>query len=273
MIGVYAIIRKSDGRMYVGQSRNIKIRIQHHFRGGEKSYISNAIKKHGRDAFKVEILEYCDERILNDRERFWIAALDTMKPKGYNLTDGGEGYHHSEETKRRIGQIHRGKKLSLEQRKHLSKVCSGKGNPFYGKRHSEETKQKLRQANVGKKMPEDHKRKLREINLGRKHSEETKKKISDAHRGKPKPASVREKLSQRRGEKHHHFGKKQSPEFIEKRRQALSHPVRKQWYAVCQYYEKTRNYVHTARHFKCSRQTIRRIIKERWQIYRDKQQE
>lgn len=85
------------------------------------------------------------------------------------------GHHHSEETKQKLSDSHKGNKSHLgyshsEETKRkisLSKTgkCVGMNNPFYGKKHSEETRKKISEA--GK---------------GRLHSEETKKKMKEAQK-------------------------------------------------------------------------------------------
>jgi hypothetical protein len=135
----------------------------------------------------------------------------------HNRTDGGEGmcgYKHSEETRKKIGEIGKGRKCKDETRKKLSeasknRVCieetrkklsaskTGKNNPMYGKTPSEETKIKMSKANKGnstcgwnkgKKMKpfsEEHKRKMGEYAKNR--SEEHRKKLSESAKGRKSP--------------------------------------------------------------------------------------
>jgi putative uncharacterized protein Z387R len=59
------------------------------------------------------------------------------------------GRKHTEETKKKIGDVHRGKTVKASTRKKLSekaKEKTGEKNPFYGKQHTDGTKQKLREA-------------------------------------------------------------------------------------------------------------------------------
>ena len=114
MIGIYRIYHKKSGKSYIGQSVNIKRRIKAHFTAWDKNmYVDRAIRKHGKDAFDWETLEICSEEILNDRECHWIAALDTIKPNGYNLMTGGNAGRWSETSRQKIkGRIpwNKGKK-------------------------------------------------------------------------------------------------------------------------------------------------------------------
>ncbi len=119
-------------------------------------------------------------------------------PQGYK-NDGTKlvppsnlGKHHSEETKRKIGNSNEGKKHSEEFRKRISERQKGRIL-------SEETKEKIRNGNKGKVMSEEAKRKISEANKGKKlnypiwnkgkrglqkPSEETRKRMSESHKGK-----------------------------------------------------------------------------------------
>ena len=88
---VYLIWCKKNGKKYVGQTtRTLKERFNEHC--GADSYIGKAIRHHGRENFICGVIKTCatkDE--LNACEIFYIAALKSRAPYGYNFTDGGEG--------------------------------------------------------------------------------------------------------------------------------------------------------------------------------------
>lgn len=98
--GIYKIENLVNHKVYIGQSVNIKRRFQEHikrsvnnFKGNRdyKSMISDAIRKYGKENFKLTIIEECQREELNDREIFWILYFESNNPKkGYNLTIGGE---------------------------------------------------------------------------------------------------------------------------------------------------------------------------------------
>lgn len=54
------------------------------------AYIFNAIRKYGREAFSVKLLERVPRQDLDDRERYYIKAFNSIFPNGYNLTEGGK---------------------------------------------------------------------------------------------------------------------------------------------------------------------------------------
>ena len=76
--------------------------------------------------------------------------------------------HHTEETKKKIGKIHKGKILSNSTKEKISKSRKGKykgnENPFYGKHHTEETKQILREKRGNKIICIETKKVFQSIN-------------------------------------------------------------------------------------------------------------
>jgi group I intron endonuclease len=65
-------------------------------------YLNNSIRKNGKDNFKVEILEYCEIKEADEREKYYIKKHNTLFPNGYNLNSGGLSSSHTEESKKRV---------------------------------------------------------------------------------------------------------------------------------------------------------------------------
>jgi group I intron endonuclease len=129
-MGVIYKITSPSGRVYVGKTKRLKIRIwEYRWRSKKrKSIIHDSIKGYGWEAHKLEVIEEVSDELLNEREMFWIKELNTFyldNEKGMNMTKGGDGNVPSW-------------KHNIERRKKQSKAFSGKNNPFYGKTHSEE---------------------------------------------------------------------------------------------------------------------------------------
>ena len=109
--------------------------------------INRARKKYGIDAFDFEILKECEDEELNKWETYYIKELNTKVPNGYNMTDGGDGrsgykFIYSEESKKKMSESHKGKKLSQEQRKKMSESLKGR-------KFSEEHMRKISEAKKG----------------------------------------------------------------------------------------------------------------------------
>ena len=99
MIGIYKFTNKINGRSYIGQSRNIEKRMKEHYYRAFNSYSKNkefsspfysALRKYGKENFYFEILEECQIKDLNEKEKYWIQYYDTFH-NGYNATKGGDG--------------------------------------------------------------------------------------------------------------------------------------------------------------------------------------
>ena len=105
--GIY-ILTSPSGKQYVGRDVNLPSRAKEHLssKSSQCRHIHRAIKKYGADAFDVEIIQYpgISDKALNAVERWKIRQLQTLAPKGYNLTEGGEGGKRSEETRQKISE-------------------------------------------------------------------------------------------------------------------------------------------------------------------------
>lgn len=132
-VGVYRIFNLRNGKSYIGQSRDLRHRYNEHvnlLRKGKDgcSILNKAWAKYGEENFGYEVLCYCSEEELDDKERFFIAEYDSLK-NGYNCTEGGggiSGYHHTPEAKRKIGDAFRGRVIPEEFRRLSSERQKGK---------------------------------------------------------------------------------------------------------------------------------------------------
>lgn len=100
MTGIYKITNKINGKIYIGQAKNICERWNKHYltaysdNDERQSLIHKAIRKYGIENFTFEIEELCDTDLLSEREIYFIqyygcCVLDN-EDIGYNLTRGGE---------------------------------------------------------------------------------------------------------------------------------------------------------------------------------------
>ncbi len=155
---IYVLRNRLNGKCYVGQTRNLNKRLAHHKCPGEtkRSFIGKAIGKYGWDNFDRLFFHGIPEGLIDDSERLMIRALRSQKPNGYNLEGGGcrlKHHHPDSNHKRSIalrGERHPlwGTHLSDEQRKHLSEI-------WRGRRLSDDTKRKISIANTGKKRTDE----------------------------------------------------------------------------------------------------------------------
>jgi hypothetical protein len=140
------------------------------------------------------VIEESDENCGFDAEKFWIAYFRSIGSRLLNLTIGGEGtlnFSHSEETKKKIGQSHRGKRLTdahrailrnrvvtPEQRARISSSLKGRGPGI-------ETAKKISQTLKGRKRPDEVRAKISAGHKGKTLSAEHIAKVSESKRNKP----------------------------------------------------------------------------------------
>lgn len=95
-VGIYCIENTTNGKKYIGLSRNIERRWNEHrseLRRGKHCniYLQRAWNNYGEDTFKFYIIELCDSNALSEREEYYIQKYHTLSHEfGYNLTQGGE---------------------------------------------------------------------------------------------------------------------------------------------------------------------------------------
>lgn len=170
---IYKITNQTNNKVYVGQTwMSIKQRFAIHKATHSRRHscvkLSNAIMKYGDIQFSIGLITVCSTQEVADYwERYFISQYDSIV-KGYNISEGGSNGKHSEETKRKIGAIHKGKIVSSETRLKMSKANIGKSHP-----HSEETKRKMSVTRKGGHFSVEHKKRLSEAQKERRLREKT----------------------------------------------------------------------------------------------------
>ena len=208
---IYQVRNKVNGKCYRGRTvKTMTARKAEHICNAKydnNCVFHRAIRKYGMDAFEWEEV-YSDvfERDLNGLEIECIKWFGSKIPNGYNMTDGGEGsigYKHSEEVKKKIGDISRGRKHTEEAKKKISEKTKGKTRSEetkrkisvgqMGKTYSEKTKRKMRMSHLGKTLGAKSRLKISIFNKGKIVSPETGAKISDAKKRHWKDPEYRNK--------------------------------------------------------------------------------
>jgi len=186
---IYKITNTINNKCYIGRTiQKMKCRKNFHLYCKNKDikyHLYNAIRKYGEKNFKWEIIKRCDcESDLISYEKFYINKFDSYR-NGYNQTEGGEGifgYKHTEETKKKISDAHKGKKLSERHKRKIGQAHKGKIiTENTRKRMSKGQKKRFKNSggtNKGRQFSEEHKNKISSALKGRKLSEEHKKKLS-----------------------------------------------------------------------------------------------
>lgn len=131
---IYLITNTTSGKRYVGQTkgslRGVTGRHLSLARGKQKLAVSWAIAKYGAHAFRFETLAQVTQLGLNPAERWFIRQLETLAPRGYNLTSGGDSSCVvSEQTREKLRAPRPGRRgfsHSAETRLKIRDSCLGK---------------------------------------------------------------------------------------------------------------------------------------------------
>jgi group I intron endonuclease len=171
---IYKITSPSN-RVYIGQTINLKKRLKAYIglRCKRQIRLHLSFVKYGFENHKIEVIEYCTELDLNNRERYWQDYYDVLSVNGLNCRLTGSfdksgklsnstidklkkkdiaymignnfrtGVKHTKEIKEQISNT------LIENSKKPNYINGMSGmvgdlNPFFGKKHSEKTKSILR---------------------------------------------------------------------------------------------------------------------------------
>lgn len=126
---IYKTTNLITNKVYVGQHRTNNV--NDNYLGSGRAFVKS-IKKHGKENFKREILEFCNSEDLNKREIYWIAKLNTCNGVGYNISKGGycPSDEQIEEMRKAMignnyGKFNKGKIRTERMRKNLSLAKKG----------------------------------------------------------------------------------------------------------------------------------------------------
>lgn len=167
--GIYTITNLVNNKIYVGYGINIRDRFHNHKKllrenKHHNQHLQSSYNKYGKENFKFEILEECEEQFLMGQEHFWCIMLNTHNDKfGYNLqpTDPNKKCARMHlETKDKISKANKGKKKPVGFGEQIAKRMIGIKRDY-----------KPRGLDFSKKMTK--------LLVHRKHTEEWKKKKSE----------------------------------------------------------------------------------------------
>lgn len=180
--GIYVIENTVNGLIYVGSSRQLRIRKQQHFNELTNNkhgnpYLQNAFNLYKRENFKFRVLEYVTNvETIFVREQYYIDLYKSYdRTKGYNISRNAE-----------------------------IPILTGKDNPNFGKRFSESHRSKISEALKNNNYMTGRFGELHH-NYGMKHSMETREKISEANRRRSPEAYEAIRIARRkatRGKNH-----------------------------------------------------------------------
>ena len=168
--GIYCIENLTTHKKYIGQSNNIPYRIKQHLyelRNNKhyNAYLQKAWNKYGEEDFNIYVVEYCDIKDLDEKERFFIAQYNTTDNQyGYNMTHGGqdgaicvgEAAERRRASLRKYYETTNAREIRGQQSRERFKNpeyavrFQGENHPNYGHHLSEEAKKRIGEANKGR---------------------------------------------------------------------------------------------------------------------------
>lgn len=155
---IYRIRNTKTRKIYIGSSITLHKRISRHAWELDKnvhsnSHLQRSYNLYGKYSFFIDVLEYCEPNVdIISREQFW---MDILNPE-YNMIPIA-------------GKTAKGKKLSEEQKAHLSKINMG---------HIVSNETKLKISNSKKGVKRTSKPKIKESIWKTTYSEERKLSIA-----------------------------------------------------------------------------------------------
>lgn len=156
--GVYGIVNKVNGKIYIGSSIDVGKREQDHFSSFAKGeainlHLKYAVLKYGIENFEFIVLEYC-ENLLEREQYYW----EIHKNHCYNC-------YKPNLDPRDLSRILSGRTFDEEHLANMSKATkkwiAERGHPFKGKKHTKASKKNMSDAakkrgrNVGKWTTEE----------------------------------------------------------------------------------------------------------------------
>ena len=187
MYYIYRITNLINTKTYIGQHKYQDL--SDYYMGSGK-ILKLAIKKHGIENFKKEILEFDipNVELANDWEQMYILFERAKGKSEYNIANGGNGKGAiTEEIKRKISKTKKGK-MSWNKGKKCPQIDYWKGKHFY-----EEHKKSLSASwNYDKHFTEKARKKISEAGKGNQyakgkyHTDEWKKKMSNNNKERMK---------------------------------------------------------------------------------------
>lgn len=137
---IYIITCIQSMKSYIGQANNyISGSKPHGTEGRWKEHVyeafhrcdgcillGNAIRKYGEKAFLVKTI--CDVPCekLNEMETYYVESFNTLNPNGYNLTNGGQSFKPTLETRLKQSKTRTGMKLSASAVYSIKLACLGR---------------------------------------------------------------------------------------------------------------------------------------------------
>lgn len=141
---IYLITNLVNGKQYVGKTKyTLAHRFSQHCNNDYyKTYLHNAIKKYGKENFKIEEICTCNDNHWQELETFYIKFYHTHYTEGgYNITFGGDTNPMDDDA---VRLKHKQIMSTPERRKLDSEIMKKYRNSELGRQHDKETSKRQR---------------------------------------------------------------------------------------------------------------------------------
>lgn len=208
--GVYMIYCHENEKAYIGSSKHVSQRFNHHryhLRSNKhgNQHLQNAWNLYGEDSFSFGVIQPCPDGDHLRMEQYYLDVwfetgmvfnrhTDVKSPSGRKWTSAERS---AKSAAMKAAPPFKGRTHTAESRELLSRAHKAwmavNPNPFAGKTHTEETKAAISAANKGhtrsrgRRLSDRAKRLISAANTGRHVSPETRAKISAATKGSNNP--------------------------------------------------------------------------------------
>lgn len=173
---IYKTTNLINGKIYIGVKTNSRHFDDGYF--GSGTVLNRAIKKHGIQNFKKEVLwNFATPEECFNKEKEIVTEDFVKKSDTYNVALGGRGGNLGEEINLKKSKILQGHSTTDECRKKISAAMEG-NKIRLGAKHRPESIEKIKKTrkenglSIGEKNPM----------FGKKHSEETRQKMRKPHK-------------------------------------------------------------------------------------------
>lgn len=124
---VYKITNVVNDKCYIGVTKtSLSKRMSSHkseANAGDNAEIYKAMRLYGIINFISETLEECSEDVMFERGQFYIQKYDSIYPKGYNSTNGGEkGNKQAEISLQKKSKFHKKRWLTVDKKEFSEKM-------------------------------------------------------------------------------------------------------------------------------------------------------
>lgn len=210
---VYVVQHIESLRVYVGMTtKNVAKRWLQHQRDVNRKtdrHFINSLRKYGSDAFRVFVVHVgmTFEQLCIAEKQAVAKFAANSRAHGFNSTDGGDSYKHTDEVRRKISESQKGREITPSQREKISASMK-----LYER--TEEHRRNNGLARRGWKMTDEQRLKLSVAHRGHKPSQETLSRMSEAHKIRFSDPEYRERHRQI-------LLKAATPEVVKRRADAL----------------------------------------------------